>query len=149
LKSIFDYLRNKYCINEEKEFILAIPLNEFIFRLKEVSTPLYIVNENNIDIIEELDIDSIINRSLKIVYQRVKSYVDKKKLTPKEEIIFRKTLLDVVTDLKDGGLNKKLHMYLMRNYDGLTMETYIEKYQYKFEYFVRFLKNIIALQLKK
>jgi len=142
INNLFDYIEDKL------NYSPAIPLNLLILRLKESSSSLFVVKESSTEQIEERDIESIVSSALESTFAKISEYVIKGKISENEEIIFRKTLSDIVIDLKDGGINKGLFMYFILNWEGLSKEVYEEKYHNKLEYFVRILKSNIAEELK-
>lgn len=143
IKNLFEY------IEKNLNYFSAIPLNQLIFRLKESSSSLFIVSESTTEQIEERDVESIVTFALELTFDKLSDYVNKNKISEDEEIIFKKTLSDIVIDLRDGGINKGLYKYFIQNYDGLSKEVFEEKYQNKLEYLLKILKTKIAEQLSQ
>uniref|UniRef100_A0A832DND3 Uncharacterized protein n=1 Tax=Ignavibacterium album TaxID=591197 RepID=A0A832DND3_9BACT len=135
-------------IEENLDYSPAVPLNQLIFRLKESSSSVFAVSESTIEQIEERDVESIVSSALEATFTKLSEYVTNGKISENEEIIFRKTLSDIVFDLRDGGMNKGLYKYFILNCDGLSMDVFQEKYQNKLEYLVRILKANIADELR-
>ncbi|MCL6494267.1 MAG: hypothetical protein K6T54_05730 [Ignavibacterium sp.] len=81
----------------------------------------------------ERDVESIVSSALKATFAKLSEYVTKGKISENEEIIFRKTLSDIVFDLRDGGMNKGLYKYFILNCDGLSLDVFQEKYHNKLE----------------
>jgi hypothetical protein len=142
IKNLLSYIK------ENLDYSPAIPLNQLIFRLKESSSSVFAVSESTTEQIEERDVESIVSSALEATFAKLSEYVTKGKISENEEIIFRKTLSDIVFDLRDGGMNKGLYKYFILNCDGLSMDVFQEKYQNKLEYLVRILKANIADELR-
>jgi hypothetical protein len=123
INKLFDY------IQENTDYFLAIPLNQLIFRLKESSSSLFILSETTTEHIENSDIKSIVDITLKSTFNKLSEYVNKNKMSEFEEIVFKKTLCYIAADLQDGGLIKGLYKYFIQNYDGLSKDIFKEKYQ--------------------
>lgn len=144
ISNIFEYLKS------ETSFALAIPLNLLIFKLKDVNTTLFKVQEYSSEHIEEKDIDSLVDVAIKKTLEKLNtSYLQKGKICDNEFTIFAMTLNDLAVDLKNGGVNPGLHKYFLLNHGNLTFDEYKLRYQNILEYLFKLLKQNIANELSQ
>lgn len=142
-QNIFNYLKN------ECDFTPAIPLNLLIFRLKETESSLFAVGEATSDYLEKSNVDSIVEKALNLTLQKLnESYLQRGKINQSEILLFEKTLRDIASDLKDGGVNPGLHKYLFEHNKTITPELYSDHYRNILEYLFKILKNHIAEELR-
>lgn len=142
LQSLFNYL------SKETIYASAIPLNALIYKLKELNEGLLIIGEETSEQNENLEIESILKEALDKTFNKLEeSYITNEKLSKNEGVIFKKTLIDLAKDLKDGGVNPGLYKYILANFPGLEEQCYKEKYHNILEYLLKVLKHNIAEQL--
>lgn len=143
LKNIFTYLE------KETEFTQAIPLNQLIFKLKELETSVFEFNEFTNDYSEENNLEILLQNAIRKTLSKLcNSYLKKGKLSEEEYYMFEKALTDIAYDLKDGGVNPGLCNYLMLHNKEITNEIYMKQYRNILEYLYKVLKREIAIELK-
>ncbi len=127
---------------------MAIPLNALVMKIKQLNSSEYILSEN-VENNNESEVDSIVNRSLKITFNKMQeSYLDKNKINESEAVRLKQALENIVTDLRDGGINPGLHKYFLEQFTELSFGDYKQRYQNIFEYLFKILKQEISEQLK-
>jgi len=142
LQNIFLYL------NSEASYVSAIPFNALIHKLKELNIALYNVSESTTEQNDSIEINSIVAQALNKTIQKLEnSYLSKEKLSMDEGEKFRKALMDISHDIKDGGVNPGLYKYLLAHFQCLDEETYKQKYHNILEYLLKVLKQNIADEL--
>lgn len=135
-------------INSETMYSAAIPFNALIHKLKELNVALYKVSESTTEQNDSIEVDSLIERALNQTFQKLEeSYLLKEKLSMDEGEKFRKALLNMSHDIKDGGVNPGLYKYLQFHFDGLDEQTYKQKYHNILEYLLKVLKQNIPDEL--
>jgi len=142
LQNIFLYL------NSETSYASAIPFNALIHKLKELNIALYNFTESTTEQNDSIEINSIVAQALNKTIQKLEnSYLSKEKLSMDEGEKFRKALMDISHDIKDGGVNPGLYKYLLAHFQCLDEETYKQKYHNILEYLLKVLKQNIADEL--
>lgn len=142
LQNIFLYL------NSETSYVSAIPFNALIHKLKELNTALYNISESTTEQNDNIEINSIIALALNKTIQKLDdTYISKEKLSIDEGEKFRKAMMDISRDIKDGGVNPGLYKYLLAHFQSLDEETYKQKYHNILEYLLKVLKQNIADEL--
>jgi hypothetical protein len=142
LQNIFLYL------NSETSYVSAIPFNALIHKLKELNTALYNISESTTEQNDNIEINSIVAQALNKTIQKLDdTYISKEKLSMDEGEKFRKALMDISRDIKDGGVNPGLYKYLLAHIQALDEETYKQKYHNILEYLLKVLKQNIADEL--
>ncbi|MCZ2267438.1 MAG: hypothetical protein LC124_01140 [Ignavibacteriales bacterium] len=142
LHNIFQYL------NSETSYVSAIPFNALIHKLKELNTALYNISESTTEQNDNIEINSIVAQALNKTIQKLDdTYISKEKLSMDEGEKFRKALMDISRDIKDGGVNPGLYKYLLAHIQALDEETYKQKYHNILEYLLKVLKQNIADEL--
>lgn len=139
-------------IETETDFFPAIPLNALIRKikyangcfLKQISPE---TKEEQFD--EELNVDRIVNESLNTVNDKLeKVYLPKGKLSSEETAIFKKILVELSDDLKDGGISRGLYEYINSHMIDLSKEDFYKQYHQTLDYLLRLLKKEIAQRLE-
>lgn len=144
LQKIFDY------IEQNTEFVNALPLNLLILRIKDAEISSFESQDSSANFIEESNVEKVLENALRITLSKLnESYFNKGKLNSEEILIFEKTLVDILRDMKDGGVNPGLCKYLMANDNRITIELYEKKYRNILEYIYKVLKQNIAAQLRE
>lgn len=139
LTSLFNFIRN------ETQYFPAIPLNELVFRLKQINLYDYFKSNSVDEVSAKLEIRDIVNIALEFTHQKLESsYYDKGKLSESEYNSFKQAISAFANDLCEGGFNSKLYNYLVPYFDGLTNEEYQDRYHNILEYLLKQLKNKIA-----
>ncbi|HKI76963.1 MAG TPA: hypothetical protein VKA26_00310 [Ignavibacteriaceae bacterium] len=139
LKSLFNYIK------AETTYFPALPLNEIIFRLKEINQSQFVHKKSTEALVEEIEINETVNSALKYTELKLRTtYYEKNKLDKTEYNYFKQALNMLAADVKNGGLNSNLYTYLHPHFSKLTKESYQLKYHNIFEYLVRLFKNKIA-----
>lgn len=142
LQNIFLYL------NSETSYVSAIPFNALIHKLKELNIALYNISESTTEQNDNIEINSIVAQALNKTIQKLDdTYISKEKLSMDEGEKFRKALMDISRDIKDGGVNPGLYKYLLAHIQALDEETYKQKYHNILEYLLKVLKQNIADEL--
>ena len=139
---VFAYLKNN------TEYISAIPLNKLILRLKNIYVNLLESKpgEDNIQLV--LEVKFSIERALNSTLNKLeKSYVNKEILSEFEADIMKKALLEVSSDLMDGGIQPGLENYLLPYFDNFSKNDVALKYRNIFDYLIRCLKKEIYKEL--
>ena len=138
LSDILTYLEN------ETNFIPAIPLNSLIVRLRNLNISNFKPQTSTNEVIAAFDADELVNFGLNFTIEKLESsYFSKGKLTGVETDYFKKTLETIANDLRDGGLTRGLYDYFAHQMHGLEKQTYQEKYHNMLEYLVKVMKNTI------
>jgi len=153
--SFQDFLTNKNLLEgifkhleKSKYYSSAIPLNLLIYKIKSLNET-EIVKRSIIDeAIEDVSLDDIITQSVKATHSKlISTYFEKKKLSEGEVELFKKTIIDLGDDLKNGGVNRGLFEYLKEHSTRLTREKYAGEYQNILEYLLKTLKNEVKIRL--
>lgn len=144
LPAIFNYIKT------ETNFMLAVPLNQLVNRIKHINFSDYISGFNStvraIDFeLEDFTVTGYNKAKTKLAL----SYVKKGKLTEYEGECIDKALKDMSIDLLDGGINPGMFEYLNVYMPELDKNLYLIKYQSILEYLVKVMKNTIAFKLSK
>jgi hypothetical protein len=138
-------------IKAETDFFPAIPLNALIRKIKFVNGLFLQQRNSGIQeefFEEELNVERVVSLSLTVVYERLdKFYLNKGKLNPDETAVFKNVLIEISTDLKDGGISRGLFEYLHPHMLQLTKEEFYKKYHQTLDYLLRLLKKEIAERL--
>jgi hypothetical protein len=138
-------------IEIETNFFPAIPLNEFVRLLKKR----YCNERNKLDIInnnlpeDNLIIEEMLGEGLRKAIDKINNYyLHKNILTNTEVGTIKSALKDMVIDLRDGGINRGLFLYLEPYIPGLTKELFNKKYQSILDYLLWIMKESIAEELR-
>jgi hypothetical protein len=147
INNLFQYIK------AETDYFPAIPLNALIRKVKNVNGS-FLQQRNSefaeVNFEEKLDVDLVINESLKILDERIDNfYFEKGKLDSHETIIFKKVLYELATDLKDGGISRGLYEYLNIHMINLTKEDFYNKYHSVLDYLLRQLKKEVAQKIEE
>ncbi len=119
LSSIFDYLKN------ETNYVPAVPLNEFVIKLKHLNLSSHTSSNSTNHFAGELEISEVVNAGLRYTEDRLQhSYVNTGKLNQDEYESFCTALRLMADDLEDGGINPGLHKYLTPYFTELSIEEY-------------------------
>ncbi len=146
INSIFHYIKT------ETDFFPAIPLNALIRKIKHVNGSF--LQQRSSETIEEhfeeeLNIESVVSDSLNVVNDRLaKLYLSKGKLNDNETEVFKKVLIELSNDLKDGGISRGLYEYVKPLMIDLSKEDFYKRYQQTLDYLLRLLKKEIANRLE-
>jgi hypothetical protein len=133
---------------ESLGFAPAIPLNLLVSQLKKIYMNIP-VNVNQEFTNEALAINEVLKDSVKDLEDFLKQkYLDKGKLSKEETGYFLSALQDIIYDLRDGGLNPGIHIYLEKYIPGLHNHVSYEKYHNILEYLLKILKKNISGRLE-
>ncbi len=144
LKSLFNYLRL------ETNFNPAIPLNDLVYRLKNINFSDYQVIDSDSSLSNKLEIDEFINIGFKAASDKLNStYLNKDKINPEEKTALESALKEMVLDLCNGGISPRLYGYLSPHIQNLSEEDYKQKYHNILEYLLKVMKSKIAETLKE
>ena len=144
IAKLFDYVKTL------PQYFSAIPVNLFVAKLKL----LYYENTSEPKLYEEqfeilIGIDNLINSSIKKTFSKIRvDYVLKNKLTEQEENYFQLAMMDIVRDLKDGGMNCGIEEYLKPYFSNTPVKDLRDRYHNIFDYLIRMLKKDIAAGLE-
>ncbi len=144
IAKLFDYVKSF------PQYFPAVPVNLFVARLKL----LYYENTSDPKLYEEqfevlIGINNLIDSSIRKTFNKIKvDYVLKKKLTDIEEKNFKLAFLDIVRDLKDGGINCGIEEYLRPYFPDIPVNDLRDRYHNIFDYLLRMLKIDIAVGLE-
>lgn len=139
-------------IKTETDFFPSIPLNALIRKIKYVNGSF--LQQSNQDSMEEnfeerINVDQIVSESSDAVRKRIDDvYHSKGKLDKQETDIFKKVLVDLANDLKDGGISRGLYEYVNAHMAELSKETFYKKYHHTLDYLLRLLKKEIVDRLE-
>jgi len=143
LSNIFIYLKNS------KKYLPAIPLNLLIYKLKSFDETKFVSNPKSDESSEKIALDDLIIHSVKATQIKLReTYLNKNKLSKKEIMIFKKVIVDLGNDLKDGGVNRGLYEYFYAHSPKVTRKKYADEYQNILEYLLKTLKNEIKMRLR-
>lgn len=135
-------------IISETTYDAAIPFNALIHKLKELNVALYKVSESTTEQNDSTEVNSIITQALNKTFKKLEdSYILKEKFSQDEGEKFKKAIMDMSVDIKDGGVNPGLYKYLQFHFDSLDEQTYKQKYHNILEYLLKVLKQNIADEL--
>ena len=96
------------------------------------------------------DADELVGFGLNFTLKKLEeSYYNKAKLSASEYEYFKKTLISIAGDFKDGGLHNGLYDYLSHQMHGLDKQTYYDKYHNILEYLVKVMKQTIREKMEK
>jgi len=146
ISSLFSYIKT------ETEFFPVIPLNALIRKIKQVNGSFLQQRssestEEHFE--EELNVESVVSDSLNAVKDRLaKLYLGKGKLNDNETEVFKKVLVELSNDLKDGGISRGLYEYVKPHMIDLSKEDFYKRYQQTLDYLLRLLKKEIAVRLE-
>ncbi len=136
-------------LKSETDYFPAIPLNELVLRLKYLNFSGFKKPDGSLDRIIEIELDEIVNSGLDSTLDKLKnSYLITQKLSEREYKVFKKALIDMADDLKNGGVNPGLYKYLLEYWINLNMEEYQNRYHNIIEYLLKTLKENIAEELR-
>lgn len=142
LKNILNYLKS------ETNFNPAIPLNDLVFKLKQINFTDYLAADSEDVLSKKIEIKEFIDIGLKAVNEKLNvSYFDKNKLTKEEISAIESALQEIALDLSNGGISPGLYNYLSPHLKGLSEIEYKEKYHNIMDYLIRVMKNTIANKL--
>lgn len=140
-------------IKKETDYFPAIPLNALIKKIKFVNgTFLQLKNADSFteNFEEEFNVNKVINDSLKSINERLDTfYLIKGKLNREETKIFKKVMVNLANDLKDGGISRGLYEYLTVYMIDLTKEDFYHKYHQTLDYLLRLLKREISQRIEE
>lgn len=142
IKAILDELTG---INEEA---VAIPLLALARRIKEVNLnidrPVIYCNETE----TEYDIDCLTKTAYHKVLEKLQiSYVSKGKLSSDEAGMIEKALVEMLSDIKDGGVKPGLFHYFQIFNEDMPHEVYKSRYHNILEYLLKVLKLELSQML--
>lgn len=142
-KEIFNYIKSN------TNYLPAIALNAMVLKIKEIKS-----YEHKLPEIcyqdWEFEIESIVNKSLKITLNRLENTYERTgKLSHQEVSNIRIALESYAEDLKNGGVNIGVYNYLFEKVSDLTESEYLAKYKNILEYLIKFLKKNIVDELEK
>ncbi len=144
IDKLFDYVKSF------PQYFPAIPVNLFVAKLKL----LYYENTIEPNLYEEqfeiiIGIDNLINSSIQKTFSKIRvDYVLKNKLSEQEENNFQLAMMDIVRDLKDGGICCGIEEYLKPYFSNIPVKDLRERYHNIFDYLIRMLKKDIAVGLE-
>jgi hypothetical protein len=139
LVNLLSYLEN------ETNFVVAIPLNDLILRLKHINFADYIYRISPDIPNKKFEMDELVSMALDSTLAKLNnSYTLKGKLNVEESISISNALKDMCEDLMDGGINPGLFNYLSPYIKDLNNEMYKEKYHNIIEYLLKSTKSTIA-----
>ena len=143
LKDVFAFLNN------ETDYMPAIPLNALIIRLKNFYLNEYPDKTRNIQFNAKFESLDLIKKGLERASEKLEStYFKKGKLSKMEKTAFLSTLYLMAEDLSNGGLSPGLYNYLKIYIAGLTKSEYNSKYHNILEYLLKVMKAAIAQKTK-
>jgi len=129
-------------LSENDEDMVAIPLLALARRIKEVNINLEksVIYCNETE--TEYDIDCLTQTAHHKVLEKLQtSYVSKGKLSVEEAGMIEKALVEMLTDIKDGGIKPGLFHYLQMINEDIPHEVYHSKYHNILEYLLKVLKR--------
>ena len=143
LKNLLDY------IEDETEYFPAIPLNALVKKIKQISYCGEFESNDSKSILLNYEIKQTVDIGLNKAKQKLMiSYGRNDKLNKCEIESIKKTLDDMATDLKNGGLKPGLYNYLEFNMSNLNRPQFHAKYQNILEYLLKIMKHTVAEELK-
>ena len=126
LAEVFNYLDN------ETNFLPAIPLNSLVLRLRQFNTPTQVIQFNTNGADTDFDVEEIVKFGVNSALSKLRdSYYSKGKLTDSERKYFEKTIQHIANDLRDGGVNRGLCAYLTFYMPDLEKQVYEDKTKLK------------------
>ena len=141
--NLFEYIKDELYLSE------AIPLNDLVKRLKSINFLDFILTNNSVAGLNEIETSEIVELAIKETQSKLNSsYLEKGKLNQVEKTAFELALNDMANDLLDGGIQPGLYNYLKPYITGLNENDYKENYHNILEYLLKVMKNKITEQLK-
>ena len=139
---LFKYLK------EHTDYFPAIPINPLILKIKSSFSEILFKQSGSTDIQIVIEINNAIINSLNTINNRLyDQYVKREILTASAGEQIKKALIDIASDLKDGGINRGIEEYLIPYFPDLSKENLRERYHNIFDYLIRLLKKEIAREL--
>jgi hypothetical protein len=144
LATLFSYLR------KETNFILAIPINQLVYRIKHINFADFISGYNSSIPAKKFELTEITDFGFESAKNKLEiSYLQKEKLNIYEASCIRDALRDMANDLLDGGINPGMYEYLSVYMKELDKKIYVAKYHNILEYLVKVMKNTIAEKISQ
>ncbi len=143
MKDIFTYLNN------ETDYMPAIPLNALVIRLKNFYMNEYPDKSRSTHYSPKFESLDLIKNGLERASEKLDStYFKKGKLNKEEMTAFQNALFLMAEDLSNGGLSPGLYNYLRIYMTGLDKTEYDSKYHNILEYLLKVMKASIARKIK-
>jgi len=139
ITNLLEYLEN------QTNFVSAVPLNELIYRLKHINFADFIYVEPSDAKNRQFEMDELVTLALNSTLKKLNtSYTAKGKLSEEESKSITKALKDMCEDLMNGGINPGLYNYLSPYMKDLNNEMYKQNYHNIIEYLLKSTKAHIA-----
>ena len=115
-------------LESETNFVIAIPLNELIYRLKHINFSDYIIVESSDNLNKHFEMSELVSLALNSTLEKLNnSYTLRGKLSEEESKSISNALKDMCEDLMNGGINPGLYNYLSPYIKDLNRELYKQK----------------------
>jgi len=139
-------IANLLCyLENETTYVIAIPFNDLIFRLKHIYFADYMYVEPLEIPNKKFEMDELVTLALNSTLEKLNnSYTVKGKLSVEESISISNALKDMCEDLKNGGINPGLYNYLSPYMKDLNNQLYKQNYHNILEYLLKSTKAILA-----
>lgn len=129
----------------ETNFVVAIPLNELIYRLKHINFTDYFFAESSGTPNQQFEMNELVSLALTSTLEKLNnSYTLKGKFSEEESKSISNALKDMCEDLMNGGINPGLYNYLSPYIKDLSRKLYKQKYHNILEYLLKSTKTFIT-----
>lgn len=138
LKNLFQHIKSR-------KLFPAIPLNELVYRLKDLHAAGFELSENEKHYPVKMEIDEILSKALHNAELKLADYyLYKQKLDTSEIEMLKLALKDLINDLRDGGTIPGLFDYLKIHIPELNKTAYEKRYQNILEYIFKSIRKEIG-----
>lgn len=145
IRQIFNY------IEEQTEFIAAIPVDFLVKRLKEIRMNDFIQNTSYGDkfCYDLIYVDDIVKKSLEKTCLKVDNFYSlREKYSLDECKIIKDIMTNIAEDLKNGGINKSLYEYYFELDSTIDSKVFYKKYYNTINYLIKEFKNTLKNKLE-
>lgn len=141
IEKLFAYLES------QKNYTIAIPLNELVLKLKSIAVSDNILFSTPDNIEQNINVDAAIIEGISAISKKLNNYQKQGKINSSELECIKKALIDISEDLKDGGMNPGLYKYLQPHMIEISENDYQNKYHNILEYLLKIMKRKITEHL--
>jgi len=132
-------------LESETNFVIAIPLNDLIYRLKHINFVDYFYAEPGDTLNKRFEMDELVSLALNSTLKKLNnSYTLRGKLSEEESKSISNALKDMCEDLMNGGITPGLYDYLSPYMKDLSKEIYKKNYHNILEYLLKTTKTVIV-----
>lgn len=138
-------------LEEDTNYSAIIPVNGLVRMIQSMYENDYnYTGIQHCDHATDLHIDDMVKSTLKEIFNKLdSSYLHTNKLNVEETRAMKKTLHDIMVDLRQGQLNWGLNEYLKVYIPDMTKDKYKKHYQNILDYLFKSLKRILKEKLLK